>query len=86
MPQTLNISDSPSPGSIKRQRSQEQPSNDSGPASSGRVPSNGGADEPHVSIKELSVKIPAYLNKNRERKCSPFIAVALDVPLVECVD
>ena len=68
MPQSLTIGTPPSV-SVKRQRSQELPINVSQPPTSGQASANGSTVGSDGSARQPSVKVPAYLDKDRASEC-----------------
>ncbi|KAK5195052.1 tyrosine protein phosphatase 1 [Exophiala xenobiotica] len=74
MPQSLTIGTPPS-FSIKRQRSQELPINVSRPPTSGQASANGSTVGSDGSARQPSVKVPAYLDKDRAKISAAFVDI-----------
>ncbi|KIV78417.1 hypothetical protein PV11_10136 [Exophiala sideris] len=72
MPRSLAISSTPSSSSIKRQRSQDLPVSRSGPVSSGQASQRAATGDGDGLGRQISVKIPSYLDKNRAKISAAF--------------
>ncbi|EXJ79245.1 hypothetical protein A1O3_08746 [Capronia epimyces CBS 606.96] len=71
MPQSLTINTPPS-HAIKRQRSQETQADSSTPPSPGQAPSTRSTDEHDNPARQVTTKLPSYLNSTRQEISAAF--------------